>query len=479
MKFWQSVRFRLTLLNVIVLFICMAVFAVALVQFNFRQAIAEMDRDNDRRLLHMIDRPLRGDRGPDNGFRPGEDRDGFPGPPGGRREGRPPGPPPVPGALDPRVVDEDLAARGQNGQALYNEAQGKLALAQGMARATVTVNGERVRLLTIARKRDDRVIGVFQTGRSLAELEIQQQTLWQTLLWLLPIGLLAAGGAAYTLSSRVLRPVGAIANQAEAMGARNLAERLPATSADEFGQLSRAINGLLGRLEVAFAEQRASLERQRRFTADASHELRTPLTRLRLAVDGANAYPDDVEELRHALKVTDDASRAMTGLIEQLLTLARADGSPTLSEPVPIELSAWAQRIASSVARPDGIGLEIHAEKATALGEASLLGVCLTNLLTNAYRFSPPGTSVRLAVRVVGKQAEVSVRDFGPGIPASERDKVFERFYRVDMARNRGDGGSGLGLSIVKSLVEMHGGTVFCDAPDGNGARVGFRLPLV
>lgn len=315
-------------------------------------------------------------------------------------------------------------------------------------------------------------------------------------------GILAAIGVAVILPGgvlgwwavrRSLRPLREIEDVAGAIAAGDLSRRVPpAPPSTEVGRLSTALNAMLAQLEQAFAARTASEERMRRFVADASHELRTPLATIRgygeLVRMGALTTP---EEVAGTVRRIEDAASRMGGLVDDLLDLARLDeGRPIASEPVDLAVlaaDAAADLRALDHERPISLVALSPApsiEGAVALGDDARLRQVLANVVGNVARHTPVGTPVELAVGRVpaahgsGEVAAVEVRDHGPGIDPAQAEKVFERFYRVDAARGRDQGGAGLGLAIVAAIVGAHGGHVRLGATPGGGTTVRVELPL-
>jgi two-component system OmpR family sensor kinase len=294
---------------------------------------------------------------------------------------------------------------------------------------------------------------------------------------LLVLGLVIAGvlGALAVASLFLvrlgLRPLDRMAATADAIAAGDLSRRVsPATEKTEVGRLGLALNAMLARLERAFAAQRASEERLRRFLADASHELRTPLASIRGYAElfriGAARAPAETDKAM--LRIEQESAR-MGVLVEDLLTLARLD---ELREPVRghVDLAALA-RDAVDDARaiaPDR-AIDVRAEGAATLdADPHQLRQVLGNLLRNALVHTPPGTPVEVGVGREDGTVRLEVRDHGPGLPTDDADVLFERFWRAEGGRERGKGGAGLGLAIVAGIVAAHDGRVEAhNAPDG------------
>src|SRR5919201_1137539 len=289
------------------------------------------------------------------------------------------------------------------------------------------------------------------------------------------------GVAAYWLTRRELRPLERMAEQSRAIAAGDLSQRLqPDDPRTEVGLLGGALNAMLAEIERAFAERLAAEERLRRFVADASHELRTPVTSIRgyaeLFRRGAGDRPAD---LANVMRRIEEEGKRMGELVEELLLLARLDQGLTL-ERRPVEVSAVLDA-AVDAARPADPGrlIDVDSQRPlVVLGSASRLRQVIDNLLTNARVHTPAGTPIHVRLAAEHKQVVLAVADEGPGVPAEEADRIFERFYRTDRSRTRSQGGVGLGLAVVRSVVEAHGGAVGFRARPGGGSSVRIVLPL-
>ena len=279
--------------------------------------------------------------------------------------------------------------------------------------------------------------------------------------------------AGYFIAGRALAPVKAMVEKTRRLSAKSLSERLPvANPHDELGQLASVFNGTLQQLENAFANLR-------RFAADASHELRTPLTAMR-AVGEVALRERNPAVLQDAVGSMLEEIRRMNQLIDRLLLLARGDDGD-----VPVRLEAGLVRKALAevrealvvVAEEKHQQIDVQCDEHL-LGafEPTLLRLALMNLAQNAIRHSPSGTHIILRGSRVEGAAVIEVMDEGPGIAAEHHYKIFERFYRVDKARARADGGAGLGLAIVKWSVERMGGTVELESEVGRGSVFRVRL---
>jgi two-component system OmpR family sensor kinase len=284
---------------------------------------------------------------------------------------------------------------------------------------------------------------------------------------------------------------------AAAIAAGDLSRRVPEHHpGTEVGRLSAALNGMLAQIEAAFGLResseraaRASEDRMRRFVTDASHELRTPLTSIRgfaeLYRQGAAAGSQDVDRYMRRIE---DAAAQMGLLVDDLLLLARLDQQRPL-EREPVDLLAVASDTvhdaqAMSPGRPVLLQVFEGPAAPVVMGDQSRLRQILGNLVSNALAHTPDGTpvSVRVGTRIdhqTGRPAGMlEVIDEGPGLPADEAERVFERFYRADPSRTRSRGGTGLGLSIVAALTAAHGGRVELDTRPGDGATFRVILPI-
>lgn len=240
----------------------------------------------------------------------------------------------------------------------------------------------------------------------------------------------------------------------------------------EITPLVRALNDLLGRLAHLF-------DTQRQFIADAAHELRTPLTAVRLQAEWAQQAPD-AEQRAEALRDLRTGLERASHLVEQLLAMARLDAAPSAARVEPVDLLALAKTvIAEQAAIADARGIDLGllpGDAVTVAGDPIELRALFGNLVDNALRYTPAGGQVDVAVRQASGEAVLEVRDTGPGIPVTERERVFDRFYR-------GSGttapGSGLGLAIVKQVADRHRARVCLDEPiDGPGLRIRVNFPL-
>jgi signal transduction histidine kinase len=336
-------------------------------------------------------------------------------------------------------------------------------------RTIAALEGERYRV--VARRVDTRAgTYIVYVARSLESVVNSTQSLERLLWWSLPALLALVGVLTWVVTGRALHPVEAIRREVEVIGAEDLHRRVPEPpNEDEIGRLARTMNAMLGRLEDA-------TDRQRRFVADASHELRNPLAGIRAQVEVDLEHPELANWQATERDVLTEAVR-LQRLVDDLLTIAVADASAhdaTLRAPVDLDeiVLAEARRLRNSS------GLEVDTSAvsgAQVVGNADQLLRVVRNLLDNAARHARS----RVVVTLAESKTNVTLRvvDDGPGIPQCDRHRVFERFARLDDARDRDAGGTGLGLAIVHDVVVAHGGTVTVD-DDTPGASFTVVLPL-
>jgi heavy metal sensor kinase len=290
------------------------------------------------------------------------------------------------------------------------------------------------------------------------------------------VGLAVAGG--YFLAGRLLAPVGAMAATARRIGAESLADRLPvANPRDEFGQLASVFNDTLSRLQDAF-------EQLRRFTADASHELRTPLTAMRSVGEVALQRSANAAEYREVIGSMLEEVDQLTRLVENLLTLTRGESGriPLTSALVDLsDLTATVSEGLHVLAEEKHQSLEVETLSPVRVRcDPASLRQGLINVLHNAIKYTPSGGTVRVVTQhAKSGEAVIEVKDTGPGIPAADRQRIFERFYRVDAGRSREAGGVGLGLAIARWAVEANGGRIEIESEEGHGALFRIILHLV
>jgi len=319
---------------------------------------------------------------------------------------------------------------------------------------------------------------LIELGVSIEPIDTVLNRLLDLLAVLLPVLIVCAAGGGYWLVSRALRPVDRLSQTAEQMSLQNLTLRLPVVpTGDALERLSIALNTMLGRL-------RDSVQTSRRFLADASHELRTPLTVIKgelqeLAGESTLTQRDLRERVGSVLE---EVAR-LEHLVSGLLVLSRLDAGETQRDWVDVDLAELASSTAEQMrlmAEDRGIEIELSAlRRALVRGDRARLKQIIVNLLDNAIRFTKRGGTVWLRTTADDMGSVLEVSDTGIGIPSASIPHVFDRFFRVDEARSREDGGAGLGLSIVKSICSVHGAEIEVESrvEAGSCFRVTFPRP--
>ncbi|MER8187257.1 ATP-binding protein [Kitasatospora sp. NPDC094015] len=309
----------------------------------------------------------------------------------------------------------------------------------------------------------------IRVGASLHTADTAEDLTTAALAVLGALLLPTVGLLTWRATGRALRPVEAIRAEVAAIGDRDLDRRVPEPpSDDEIARLAHTMNAMLDRLEAAGT-------RQRRFIADASHELRSPLTVLRTQLEIAGTHPDPAVRAELVAGALQDTERLQT-LAGDLLLLARLDTTGHDRPDQPVDLTGLVRTAAGAGPAP-GPTVELHAsEGVTVTGNPLWLGRLLTNLLDNARRHARSRVTVRLSTDAATGDAVLDVTNDGPRIDPADRERIFERFTRLDDARSRDDGGTGLGLPIARDIAALHGGTLTVeDTPPGTTFRT--RLP--
>ena len=290
-----------------------------------------------------------------------------------------------------------------------------------------------------------------------------------------PLAIVLASFGGYFVARRSLLSVGAMAEQARKITSESLSQRLPIPNPhDELGQLAAVFNQMLYRLESSFAELK-------RFTADASHELRTPLTALRAVGEVALRQGDGVAALRESIGSMLEEAQRLNELIDALLTLARMESGKMLikSEPIKVpELLTEVRESLGVLAAEKQQTMEFITDNGlTVNADRLLLRQALMNIVHNAVRYSPQQSCIVVRSTQVRSGAVIEIVDQGPGIASEYRGKIFDRFYRVDKARSRAEGGHGLGLAIAKWSIDRQGGSIEVESDTGKGSLFRIILP--
>ncbi|MFF3073405.1 ATP-binding protein [Kitasatospora sp. NPDC057904] len=322
------------------------------------------------------------------------------------------------------------------------------------------------------------VIGEYSAvgGRPVSVITVtttnQRDQVNETFARLLVIGvpttLLLACGTVWWVVGRALRPVEQIRRTATAITAADLSQRVPEPGTDdEIGNLARTMNDMLTRLDDSAA-------RQRRFAADASHELRSPLTAIRTGLEVGLAHPDRAPWPDIASRAARQTER-LEALISQLLALAKADAGQLAARQQIVDLGALLTEIRATTVVPNRKFEIAVPAQTTATGNPQDLSRLFRNLIDNAARYAR--TRVSVTARVEPDSVRVEISDDGPGIPAEDRERVFDRFVRLDASRGRNSGSTGLGLAIAREIATAHGATIVLTEADGGGACAVVTLP--
>lgn len=479
----KTVRAKLTLTTGLVMAIVLLALGLVVDQGTRRALFGTVDADlarrgNDFALGHVHHGP-----GPDGPHGGPFDIFGLGHPPGdhgpfGRRvpnldESRPRFLQPAPRAGEPQ--------NGPRETPLDSDAQRVVQARGGHLYTTIEHSGVPYRIYSVAGVDAGRVVGVVQVGYPLGDLEAALASLRRLLLTVVvPMGTLLAGLASLFIVKRVLSPVRFIAENARTIHGGNLQDRLPVVGGDEFAGLATTLNGMLGRLEEAFRMEQATtrrlaatVEQQRRFTADASHELKTPLATIK-AHAGLLANLE-LEDDRESVEAIRDAANRMRGLVDDLLVLARADGGQLLARAAPVDL---ADVVSAAIGAVSPLPVEVRGAPRPLVvnGNGEALTRLFINLLDNAKKYAGGPVEVHIAKK--GDSAAVAVIDHGVGIAPEHLPRLFDRFYRPDVSRTSETGGTGLGLAICREIATAHGGTIEVASRVGQGAVFTVILPL-
>lgn len=338
-----------------------------------------------------------------------------------------------------------------------------------------TTGGIAWRVLT---RRESSPVGgyVILIAGPLDKLSRQQLLLTRVLGIVTPLLLLITGGVSWWVASSALAPMTTMATQADTLTSGSTEWRLPgATTTDELGSLARAFNRLLDRLSGV-------LRLQRQFMADASHELRTPVSVIQTAAEVTlQRETRESWEYRDALAIISEQSVRLTRMVEDMLVLARADAGAYPLTPRLLyvdEIVAECVRAVSVIATTREVTLVTHLQPDVSLvGDDGLLRRLTMNLLDNAVQYTPPGGTVTVTLTADAMFATITFSDTGPGIAVADRERVFERFVRLDPARSE-KSGAGLGLPIARWIAEEHGGTLTVEQNGGSGCQFVAQLPL-
>jgi len=318
---------------------------------------------------------------------------------------------------------------------------------------------------------DDRTVFVAVSKEQVRTLVMAYQEVFYGMVALM---LVASSVIGFFLSHILLRPLRQIQATATHIGSDNLSERIPVSAVkDEMSNLARLLNQMFDRLEASFTQTR-------RFTAEASHELKTPLSLIRLQAEKLLIEGGLKPTQEEALQVQLEEIARLNQIIEELLFLSRAEARAITLQLEPHDLRTFLETFASDarvLAESRGARFTLSASsEGPAVFDRRWIRQVLLNLLANALNHSPRGGQVTLRSELTGGWWQVALEDEGPGVPAEQRERIFERFVRL--AASGENGGSGLGLAISRSIVSLHRGRIHAEqAGNGRGLRVAFEIP--
>ncbi|MDK2931891.1 MAG: two-component system, OmpR family, sensor kinase [Bacillota bacterium] len=316
---------------------------------------------------------------------------------------------------------------------------------------------------------------VLQVARPLGAVDETLERVAGVLVLGIPLVLFVAALGGVFISGRALGPIDRVTRLAREVGAEDLSRRLNLRLPDdEVGRLARTFDDMLTRLEAAF-------EREKQFTQDAAHELRTPLTVMKGTIDVALSRPRDAADYRAALLEMETQVDRLIHLAESLLVLARAESAKLDLNVEPLDLAVLVGGLVEQlqpIAEAKGVSIRYDGPGTLPFrGDQDRLIRLFLNLLDNAVKHTPAGGSVTAEVTARPGSVEVTIKDTGPGIPPEHLPHIFERFYRVDKARSRSEGGVGLGLAIAKHIAQLQGGDIRVSSTPGKGSVFAVSLP--
>jgi heavy metal sensor kinase len=331
------------------------------------------------------------------------------------------------------------------------------------------------RLLTLPVIRNGATVSIVQVAMSLENVEATRRRFLLVLFVLAPLALTAAAAGGWFLARRALTPVDAMVEAARRIEAEDLTKRIPAPSGeDELARLATVLNDMLARLERSFVAAR-------RFSADAAHELRTPLTILKGEIEVALRSSEAPAEIRRTLESCLEEVDRLNSVVEDLLLMARMEGNALSMGPKPVNVAEVLEDVAPALnelaARAGNVCTVAAAAPALWIeGYNSLLFRLVFNLAENAIKYTQSGGRIEVTLEPQDHSAVLQVKDNGPGIAPDAQEHIFDRFYQGDPARE--GSGTGLGLALVRAIVELHHGQIHLSSEVGKGSCFRVTLPL-
>lgn len=357
-------------------------------------------------------------------------------------------------------------------------------MANDTLRGIITTPGPFVSLTTVENFRNQSVrigaqrgpAGTVYLAMPTVNISLPVNHLLGVFGWLLPIVVVVSIAGGIYLANKSMMKVNQVIDAARTITVDHLDDRIPEQEVkDEIGRLISTFNEMIARLDYSFKQMR-------QFSADASHELRTPLAVMRAQLESVLTNKVSFNQMMETAANCLDETMHMATLVEHLLLLAKADAHQEIVRKAPMDLGALVHDLhdeSSILASHRSITVELkHVEDATINGDAQRIRQMLLNLIDNAIKYNHPHGLITLNLEKSDGMAVLTIADTGIGIPAAELPKIFDRFYRVDKARGKSSGGVGLGLSIVKWTVEVHGGKITVTSELNKGTVFTVHLPL-
>lgn len=333
-----------------------------------------------------------------------------------------------------------------------------------------------LRLISVPIVYQGNLLYIVQVGTSMESVGETLQRFLVLLVVAIPIALAVSLAGGWFLAGRALRPVDKITLAAQRIAAGDLSQRLSIPAAhDEIGRLAATFNNMIGRLDTSFRQIR-------QFTSDASHELRTPLTVMKGETDLVLRRPRLLDDYKSVLESNLEEIDRMTRIVDELLFLSRADMGEVRVESLPVAMESLVEDIhrqAKLLAQDRNIDVLLGTVMPVVVqGDDLRLRELLLNLVENAMKYSHPGGKVEISLLNDGREARLSVTDQGIGIAPADHKKIFQRFFRTDVARGHTKKGTGLGLAICAWIAELHKGRVGVKSALGQGSTFTVVLPL-